>query len=119
MTDGKINKRNVGSRYERLAAAFLVYSGYRIIDRNFRTRVSEVDIIAEENGVICFVEVKYRRGLLYGTPAEAVNIHKQTRIAAAARQYISRSGLYDRRVRFDVVEIIGSRIRIIRDAFDV
>lgn len=112
-----INKRNVGSRYERIAAAFLAYSGYRIIACNFRTRVSEIDIIAEDGDVLCFVEVKYRHSTRYGMPAEAVDIRKRRRITAAARQYAAVNRIFNRKMRFDVVEIAGSRIRIIRDAF--
>lgn len=117
MTENRLNKRSVGDIYERVAAAFLVYSGYRIIERNFRTRVSEIDIIAEDGGVLCFVEVKYRHGTRYGTPAESVNIRKRQRITAAARQYAAINRLYNRKMRFDVVEIQGRKIRIIRDAF--
>ena len=73
------------SRRRRLKAA-----GYRIRERNYRGRSGEIDFVAEENGVLCFIEVKGRSGVGYGAPAEAVTLEKQRRIARAAQEYVRR-----------------------------
>lgn len=115
----KINKRTIGSRYERIAANFLSMQGYTVIELNFRVRDAEIDIIARDGNTLCFVEVKYRKNLAYGYPAEAVDWHKRLKIAEAARCYVRDKHLYNTELRFDIVEIAGDKIRIIKDAFAV
>lgn len=115
----KINKRATGSRYERIAAGFLQLQGYTITELNYRVRDAEIDIIARDGNVLCFVEVKYRRNLAYGYPAEAVDKHKRLKIAEAARYYVRDKHLYNTELRFDIVEIAGDKIRILKDAFEV
>lgn len=115
----KINKRATGSRYERIAAGFLRLQGYTIIELNYRVRDAEIDIIARDGNVLCFIEVKYRRNLSYGYPAEAVDRHKRLKIAEAARSYVRDKHLYNTKLRFDIVEIAGDKIRILKDAFGV
>ena len=77
--------------------------------------------MAEENGVICFVEVKGRRGVGYGQPAEAVTAEKQRRIFRTAEAWLARERRIDAPCRFDVVAILeaddGPRVEILRDAF--
>jgi putative endonuclease len=114
--------RGVGQRGEALAIDALCERGYAIVDRNFRTPVGEIDVVAEENGVLCFIEVKWRRDLGMGRPAEAVTKEKQRRLARAAEWYLSK---YKRRgaiCRFDVVAILARdgaspEIEILTDAF--
>ena len=77
--------RGAGYDWERAAERALVDAGYRILDRNFRSRGGELDIVAEENGVLCFVEVKGRRSVAFGTPAEAITAEKERRVIGAAR----------------------------------
>lgn len=113
-----INKRTVGSRYEEKAAAFLQHMGFQILEKNYRDRYGEIDIIAREKEYLVFVEVKYRSGLHSGYPEEAVNGRKQARIRHAAQYYLYRKRLgEDVPCRFDVVSIVGEKIRLIRDAF--
>lgn len=113
-----MNKREIGSGYEEMAAAYLVQHGYTILERNFRDRSGEIDIIASEGGDLVFVEVKYRRGGTCGDPAEAVTPQKQKRIRHTARYYLyKKGGGGDVFCRFDVVAILGKEIRLIRDAF--
>jgi putative endonuclease len=114
--------RGVGQRGETLAIDTLRERGYEIIDRNFRTPVGEIDIIAEEGGTLCFVEVKWRRGSALGHPAEAVTREKQRRIARAADWYLTKHRRRGAACRFDVVAIVAPEnerpdVDIITDAF--
>ncbi|MBQ5535034.1 MAG: YraN family protein, partial [Lachnospiraceae bacterium] len=82
-----MNRRKTGSVYEDKAADLIVREGGRILDRNYRNRMGEVDIVADDAGTICFVEVKYRKNDSRGTPAEAVGIRKQFTICRVADHY--------------------------------
>ena len=83
----KPGRRDLGAFGERVAAAHLEAKGYRIRERNFRTREGEIDIVAERGGVLVFVEVRTRRGDALGSPAESVTAAKATHILAAAQAY--------------------------------
>lgn len=110
--------REIGNEYENMAASYLQNSGYIILERNYRDRLGEVDIIANDGRELVFVEVKYRNNLSKGDPAEAVDKRKQTRIRNGARGYLYRHQLdEDIPCRFDVVAILGKDIRLIKDAF--
>jgi putative endonuclease len=113
-----MNRRLVGTEYESLAAAYLEKKGYVILERNYRCRTGEIDIIAQENEYLCFVEVKYRSGNGCGSPLEAVNYHKQRKILGVAGYYMMKKGLPgDTACRMDVVAIEGDEITLIRNAF--
>ena len=112
-----------GQAGEDLACRHLEREGLRIVARNFRCRVGEIDIVATEGDVHVFVEVKQRGGGSHGAGFEAVTPPKRRRIVAAARQYAARRGLMDAALRFDVVSIDGGqdgrpRVRHDRGAFD-
>ena len=113
--------RGVGQEWERLAEKHLKKAGYRIRARNFRTRVGEIDFVAQEGDVLCFVEVKGRHGTWFGAPEEAVHPEKQRRIFRAAQAYLQRERLEETTCRFDVVSILQdetvSKVTILRDAF--
>ena len=111
-----MNKRKTGTAYEEKAAAYLKSRGYRILKKNYRCPMGEIDLIAEENGYLVFIEVKYRRTPRLGTGEEAVKVKKQRRILSAARWYLMEHGM--RRCRFDVVAINGEEIILIRNAFE-
>lgn len=112
------NRRRIGDIYEKKAAEYLNGLGYRILERNFRCKLGEIDLIAEEAGVLVFLEVKYRKSSQYGTPAEAVTPAKQRKICRAADFYrMSRRISESRECRFDVVSILGERIQLYKDAF--
>ena len=115
-------QRGAGQRWEALAAKHLRREGYKLRERNFRARAGEIDLIAEEKGVLCFIEVKGRRGAGFGAPAEAVTLEKQRRIARAAEEYLAGKRLGSPRCRFDVVAILesesGTEVTILRDAFE-
>ena len=82
------NKRNIGSWGEEIGSDFLQKQGLKIREKNFRCKIGEVDIIAEENEYLVFVEVKYRKDLSHGYPREAVNYYKQKTISKVALWYI-------------------------------
>ena len=106
------------------AARYLRARGYRILERNFRARSGEVDIIAEQKGALVFVEVKARSSGEFGEPRDAVTVWKQRRIMNAARSYAARLGGGERTVRFDVVEVFITpegrvrKVELIAGAFE-
>ena len=114
----------LGEEGERAAARFLESRGYRILERNYRTRRGEIDLIAEDGRVLVFVEVKVRLDDRFGGPAAAITRAKQARIARLAQQYLAWRRLSDRPCRFDVVLIWGDdpktrRIELLPGAFEV
>ncbi len=112
------NRRATGSRYEEEAAAFLQKQGLQILEKNYRDRYGEIDLIAKDGRYLVFVEVKYRSGPQKGYPEEAVGSRKRARIRRAAEYYLySRRCGEDIPCRFDVVAILGRELRWIRDAF--
>lgn len=114
----KDNKKS-GQKAEQLAAHFLESLGMRILERNYRCPDGEIDLICTEGETIVFVEVKAREDLKCGYPGESVTICKQRKICRIAGVYCYREHIpADRMIRFDVVEILGGRIRHIRNAFE-
>jgi len=91
-----------------IAANYLTARGYRILERNFRCKGGEVDIIARDPGdrSLLFIEVKARRGLTYGVPQLAVTPFKQRQISKAALTWLSKNRLHDQAARFDVIAIL-------------
>ena len=96
----------LGSKGERRAAAFLRKKGLRIVGRSVSSRCGEIDLIALDGDTIVFVEVRTRRSLEAGHPAESVTVEKQARVTRAALSYLKQHRLWNRRTRFDVVAII-------------
>ena len=111
------SKRATGARYEETAVDFLRQMGYEILERNYRDRLGEIDIVAEEGGYLVFVEVKYRRNADSGVPAEAVTLQKQRDIRMTAHYYLYSRRYGDIPCRFDVVSILAQEIQWIKDAF--
>lgn len=99
---------NIGAEGEAVAANYLEQNGYRILTRNFRTRSGEIDIIAENNKTIIFVEVKTRSSTFFGRPAEWVTYSKQRKLLKAAAYYLHSCGRDDASARFDVLEVLPS-----------
>ena len=112
-----MNKRKTGAEYENAAAAWLETKGYRILEHNYRTRLGEIDLIAEDGDYLCFIEVKYRSGTGFGMPAEAVDRRKQQKILAVSKYYLTVKGYWNRSIRYDIVEVLGNQIRVIRNCF--
>lgn len=112
------NERIVlGRKGEDISVEFLRKQGYKIIKRNYRCSLGEVDVIARDKQVICFVEVKTRRTDRYGLPEEAIDSYKQRRLARVALSYLKEKKLFNQDIRFDVVSIFPDEIRIIKNAF--
>lgn len=113
-----MNRRALGTQYEHIAEEWLRQQGLEILARNFRARSGEIDLIAREDGTLVFVEVKYRSNDSKGDPAEAVGWQKQSRIRNTARYYLYRNDYAEETpCRFDVVAILGSEVRWIKQAF--
>ncbi|MFO3716476.1 YraN family protein [Anaerococcus cruorum] len=112
-------KRKIGDLGEEIVANFLIANGYEILGRNYLKPYGEVDIIALKNNIVCFVEVKARKNIKYGYPREAVNYHKQQRIAKASQTYLIENNLTDYIMRFDVAEVFieSRKINYIENAF--
>ena len=109
MINKKINKKILGNAGEDFAAVCLQSKNYKILARNFRFgRNAEIDIIAEINGTIIFVEVKTRNNKRYGTPAEGVTFRKQQKIIKAATKFLQINNLFDRACRFDIFEVFAN-----------
>ena len=118
-TAARLNRREIGCGYEDAAASYLAEKGYRIVERNFRRRQGEIDLIARDGRYLVFVEVKYRKGRSSGTPLEAVSPLKQRQISKIALFYLNRYKLgEDQPIRFDVVGISPGGITHVENAFD-
>lgn len=101
------DRSSVGRRGEEAACAYLAERGYRILDRNWRCRLGEIDIVAERGDIVVFVEVRTRTGTRFGTGAESVDWRKQRRLRAVSAAYLARRGWSMREVRFDVISMDG------------
>lgn len=99
------DRRASGRAAEDLAAAFLEARGLEILDRNHAIRRGEVDLVARDGDVLCFVEVRSRRSEAQGGPEETVGAAKARRVVAAASDWAARHGGLDRPIRFDVVAV--------------
>lgn len=112
------NNRRLGSCYEQRAAEFLQKKGYEIVERNYRIRQGEIDLIARDGERLVFVEVKYRRNLKKGYPQEAVDKRKQRIIRQVAAHYLYCQGCGGEvPCRFDVVAFLEDQVCHIPDAF--
>jgi putative endonuclease len=106
-----------GARAEDRCAELMRASGLVLVERNWRCRLGEIDLIAEERGVLVFAEVRMRRAFGYGGAGESVTAAKRARLVAAARLYLTRRP--QAQCRFDVFLVDGPAgdIKWIRDAF--
>jgi len=112
----------IGRAAEAAAARMLERQGYRILQRNFRARGGEIDLVAQDGATLAIVEVRYRAGGRFGGGAESVTPGKQRRIVRAARMLLAvQPALARLPARFDVVEVSGPvdalACRLIREAF--
>ena len=101
----KAARQGLGRTGERLAAEELIRQGYHIIERNFRCRHGEIDLIAEDENDLIFVEVKTRRGNAYGLPEDAVTPRKQQKLVQVATYYLDLHECSERSWRIDVVAV--------------
>ncbi len=99
-----ITSKNTGNLGEQAAEHFLLPKGYRVINRNFRGKSGEIDIIATQRDSLIFIEVKTRKNDTYATGREAVTLSKQKKIKNTAREFIAANRIGFKNVRFDVIE---------------
>lgn len=113
-----MNKRSIGKQKEDLAAEFLKRQGLEILERNFSCKMGEIDIIGLDENCLVFIEVKYRKNTSYGYPQDAVSINKKRKIILVSGYYRMLRGVSDNSlIRFDVVSILGNKIRWDKNAF--
>ena len=114
----------LGSRGEALAWNFLRKQGYRLLEKNYRTRFGEVDVIAQKDNFVVFLEVKTRRDHQFGAPEESIDWRKQQKLSRVAQAYLQTRKLENRPARFDVLSVTWDgvtepRFFLIQDAFTV
>jgi putative endonuclease len=120
MTD---ERKILGAEGERAAEKYLRRQRYTILERNYRSPLGEIDLIALDGKTVVFIEVKTRTGEAHGSPLEAVDARKQRQISRVAQSFLLRHRLQEREARFDVVGVWreGERIvcELVRNAFDL
>lgn len=114
---------DLGVQGEKLAVEHLAQNGYKVIKCNYRCKIGEIDIIALEKDVLCFVEVKTRTSEEQGHPLESITPAKQRKLSLVALNYLQEHEmLHLQEARFDVVSILEEsgelKIEIIQNAFD-
>jgi len=117
-----IKRKTLGNRGEKIAVNFLRRRGYQIIERNYRSFLGEIDIVAKEGENIVFVEVKTRSSTDFGLPEEALSYDKRCRLTRLALNYLTHHKIKNVNSRFDVVSILMDEsevenIQLIKDAF--
>ncbi len=110
--------KQTGDAAEERAAAHLRSKGYEILDRNFRAKFGELDIVARDGGCVVFVEVRKRSRADFGGAAESILWSKRRKLIRAAQLYAAQKNL-DCEMRFDVVTIQGDVLEHIEDAFQL
>jgi putative endonuclease len=115
--------QDLGKLGEDKAVCLLKDNGYRIIFRNYKTKLGEIDIIALDNDTVCFIEVKTRKSDKCGLPLEAISVFKQRQISKVALVYLKEKRLLDKKSRFDVVSVLflddRPRIDLVKNAFEL
>ena len=113
-----MNKRQKGAQKERQVCAYLLSEGVEILERNFRSKQGEIDVIGRDGDYLVFFEVKYRSSRNKGSAAEAVGYAKQKRICRVADYYRAvHQCREDTPIRFDVVAVDKEQVTWIKDAF--
>lgn len=119
-----LNPRQIfGEKGESIAVRYLKKKGYKILEKNYRTKLGEIDIIAKDKDTLVFVEVKSRRSWQFGNPKAAVTPAKQRKISKVALYYLKTNDCSNAKARFDVVTITATRdksqIEIVKNAFEL
>ena len=116
-------RRQTGESGESIAVKFLKKNGYKIIERNYRCKLGEIDIIAQDSRVLAFIEVKARRTDEFGGPKWAITPRKQRKISMVALNYLKETEQMGKNARFDVVAIRmlpeAPDVEIIKNAFEL
>ena len=109
--------KKLGREGEKQAVKYLKKNGYKILEKNYRTRFGEVDVIARKGEVVAFIEVKTRLTDIFGSPSQAVTRERQFKYIQAAKFYFAGCETYCV-VRFDVIEIFRGNLNHIESAFE-
>jgi putative endonuclease len=121
-TGARTEKRVFGDMAEQLTVEHLEREGYTIRDRNVLCRRGELDVVAEKDDVLAFVEVRMRSSTVWGDPSATVTHSKQRKVVLAAHEYCQRHRLFARVIRFDVVSVVGKgktgEVEHLVDAFE-
>ncbi|MBW1841403.1 MAG: YraN family protein [Deltaproteobacteria bacterium] len=116
-------RQKFGKESETTAVKYLKKNGYKILERNYRTKLGEIDIIAKDRDALVFVEVKAKRSDRFGNPKEAVTPKKQRKISKVALHYLKATNQNHVKARFDVVAILSmednTSIEIVKNAFEL
>jgi putative endonuclease len=111
----------IGKAGEEAALEYLLQQGYHVLERNYRCRFGEIDLIAQDGNTLAFIEVKTRRSQRFGPAAAAITYEKQRHLVKASQVYLTQRRKVDELCRFDVVtidlEAHTTRIELIKDAF--
>lgn len=107
----------LGADGESRVAAWYVERGYEVLDRNWKVRTGELDLVVRRGRVVVFCEVKTRSTSAFGSPAEAVRSDKQRRIRGLAAQWLATGRPRPAEIRFDVATVVGSDVEVIEGAF--
>lgn len=113
----------LGRSGEDVAADLLKGKGYKILVRNYKTKLGEIDIIARDKDTLAFIEVKTRHSDRFGLPQEAVSVSKQKQISKAALMFLKENNLLEKKARFDVISVVYSKdkpqLDLIKNAFEL
>jgi putative endonuclease len=112
----KLAAHVLGSRGEDAVAEWYRKAGYEIVDRNWRCREGEIDVIARDDTTLVFCEVKARASTRFADPAAAVGFRKQARVRRAAFRWLEQQAWHEY-LRFDVAIVVGGKVTMIEDAF--
>ena len=110
-----VNTREIGNKYEDKSIETLVKEAYKILERNYQNRFGEIDIIAEKNKELVFIEVKYRKTSKFGYGYEAVDRRKIMKILKLANYYIQSKKYQNYKIRFDCMSYLGDELDWIKD----
>ncbi|MDR2018633.1 MAG: YraN family protein [Syntrophobacterales bacterium] len=113
------NKKETGREGEDTAIALLKHRGYKIIERNYRSFLGEIDIIAEDGDCLVFVEVKNRNSSTFGESLFAIDKKKRQHMVRSATYYLKDHKCLDKKIRFDVVGIDSGQAKVVKHAFIV
>ncbi len=116
-----MNNREIGNLGETIATSYILDKGLKLLTKNYIKNKGEIDIIANDNETIVFIEVKFRNSLKYGHPLESINYKKISKLRETASYYLNEFNLNNYNIRFDVISILFENgtynIEYIKNAF--
>jgi putative endonuclease len=113
----KQSKRTVGIDGEDIAAAWYEAHGYQVLERNWRCREGELDLVVRSGRLVVFCEVKHRTGVGYGLPAEAITREKKQRVRHLAARWLQDAKPRPAEIRFDVAAVLNGELEMLEGAF--